>query len=47
MLETRVVARLAKIGRICVVAKSMAASVSATAENAKTDSSVRRVARRR
>ena len=47
MLEARVVARLTKIGRICVVAKSTTDSAAAMAEKARIPSSVRRVTRLR
>ena len=47
MLETRVVARLTKIGRICVVAKITADSAAVKTEKAKMPSRLRRVIRRR
>ena len=47
MLETRVVARLAKMGRICVVANITADSAAAKTEKARIFRNVRRVIRRR
>ena len=47
MLETRVVARLTRIGRICIVAKIAVARETAMTEKARTPSRFRRVIRRR
>ena len=47
MLETRVVARLTKMGRICVVANITTDSMAAAAEKARTPSKFRRVIRLR
>ena len=47
MLETRVVARLTRMGRIWVVAKITAAIAAAMAEKARTASKFRRAIRRR